>query len=598
MGPAADAGPGLAKAFGLSLLLGCFIGITNHSQDMKKLLLLVLSLWCLSGGLKAQIVITEIMYNPPESGVDSLEFLEFYNNSSAPVNLEGWYLYGVNFTFPNVTLNPGQYLVTAVNATALSNQLGVSALQWGPNSALSNTGELILLLNPAADTIFRVQYSSSAPWPVEAAGNGASLVLCDPNSDPGLPSNWRAATTSTGVTINNRLIYANPGAPSQCPSGVVANDDTAVAPSGEPTAINVLQNDNLPAPGNFTLTVVTPPQHGSAVVNPNGSLTYTSAGGYCGPDSLTYRLCQGGDCAEAKVRITVRCYPAYAINQINKVNSKGVADSIGVYCQLTATVYGVNLRGTTGLQFTMIDDNHDGITVFSAARNFGYTVREGDKITVRGAIAQFNGLLQIFPDTIFRLSSGNPLLTPIEVIKPDENTENKLIRIKNLRYVDINQWAPGVGAGFNVLMVSDAHPNDTVVVRIDNDVNLYNQAPPPVPFDLTGIGSQFDPDTPYVSGYQILPRYIPDVSTLSSSREVDFSAAVRLWPNPVADVLQLHLNETFDRVYLFAADGRLMTVLVRPGEYVQLPLREMAPGSYFLRLEKGLSYWTTRILKQ
>jgi len=38
-----------------------------------------------------EIVITEIMYNPPESGTDSLEFLELYNNGVEIVNLEGFY---------------------------------------------------------------------------------------------------------------------------------------------------------------------------------------------------------------------------------------------------------------------------------------------------------------------------------------------------------------------------------------------------------------------------------------------------------------------------------------------------------------------------
>jgi len=33
------------------------------------------------------IVITEIMYNPPESGTDSLEFIELMNNDTVTVNL-------------------------------------------------------------------------------------------------------------------------------------------------------------------------------------------------------------------------------------------------------------------------------------------------------------------------------------------------------------------------------------------------------------------------------------------------------------------------------------------------------------------------------
>jgi hypothetical protein len=35
--------------------------------------------------------------------------------------------------------------------------------------------------------------------------------------------------------------------------------------------------------------------------------------------------------------------------------------------------------------------------------------------------------------------------------------------------------ATGIGTGFSVYMVSDANPLDTIQVRIDNDVNLFNE---------------------------------------------------------------------------------------------------------------------------
>lgn len=564
---------------------------------MKKLTLSLLCSLCFAFSAQSQIVLTEIMYNPPEAGTDSLEYLEFYNNSANPVNLEGWYLFGVNFTFPDMVLNPGQYVVTAVNAAAIFNQFGVSALQWGQNSALNNSGELILLLNPAGDTISRVFYSNVAPWPTEAAGNGASLVLCDPNSDTSLPSSWKAATTSTGVTINNRLIYANPGAASQCPSGVTAVNDAVFAISGLSSNFNVLLNDILPGATNPVVTIVTAPQHGTSMVNPDFTIAYTPNTGYCGTDALVYRVCEGSDCAQAAVNITVRCYPARAISQMDGTDADGVADSVGVLCALTATVYGVNLRGTNGLQFTMIDDDNDGITVFSTTSNFGYTVKQGDRITVYGSINQFNGLLQIFPDVLFKISENNPLVAPLVVLNHDENTENKLMRINNLRYIDPAQWATGQGTGFSVFMVSDANLSDTIQVRIDDNVDLFNQPPPPAPFNLTGIGSQFDPVVPYSEGYQIIPRYIADVSSLVSSKTVDFSASVRIAPNPTSEVLRIQTDVRFDAVRIFGADGRLVTVLSKPGQQVEIPVQHWANGTYLVQFEQAGAVWTTRVVK-
>ncbi|MEQ1744511.1 MAG: lamin tail domain-containing protein [Saprospiraceae bacterium] len=563
---------------------------------MKKFTLSLLVSLCLALGAHAQIVISEIMYNPPEAGTDSLEYIEFYNNSANPVNMEGWYLFGVNFTFPAITLNPGQYVVTAVNATALFNQLGVTAQQWGINSALNNSGELLLLLNPAADTIDRVFYTNMPPWPTEAAGNGASLVLCDFNSDNSLPESWKAATTPTGVTINNKAIFANPGGPSNCPVGVTAIADNFSIISGIASSLDVLLNDVLPGTGNPVVTITASAQHGTATVNPDNTISYTSTGGYCGVDQFTYQVCKGTDCDQAVVTITVRCYTPYTIDQINGINAEGAADSLGVLCELTATVYGVNLRAT-GLQFTMIDDNNDGITVFSAAQNFGYTVKQGDKITVRGAINQFNGLLQIFPDALVKVSDNNPLVTPLAVLVHSENTESKLIRINNLRYTDPAQWATGTGTGFSVFMVSDANPQDTIQVRIDDNVDLFNQPAPPVPFNLTGIGGQFDNATPFSSGYQIAPRYTADVSSLVGLVNTDFSAEVRLSPNPASDVLRIQTDMPFDALRIFGADGRLIFVTTQPTPFVEIPVANIANGVYVVRFEKDGAAWATRFVK-
>jgi hypothetical protein len=48
-------------------------------------------------------------------------------------------------------------------------------------------------------------------------------------------------------------------------------------------------------------------------------------------------------------------------------------------------------------------------------------------------------------------------------------------------------------------------------MRIDSDCDLFGTNPPLGTFNVVGIGSQFDTESPYTSGYQLFPRSIFDV---------------------------------------------------------------------------------------
>ena len=110
-----------------------------------------------------KLVITEIMYNPPESGTDSLEFIELYNNDTVPVNLlDLYFAEGVSFVFPDMDLAPGGFVVVGKDDSALYRTFGISALKWTSGS-LTNTGELILLKDGFGHTVDSVDYEDSAP---------------------------------------------------------------------------------------------------------------------------------------------------------------------------------------------------------------------------------------------------------------------------------------------------------------------------------------------------------------------------------------------------------------------------------------------------
>ena len=153
-----------------------------------------------------KIVITEIMYNPPESGTDSLEYIELYNDEPVALNLRKYYFSeGVTFTFPDFMINSNEFVLIAKNASAIASTFGVMALQWTSGS-LSNSGELIRLKDSLHFTIDSVHYGNALPWDPLANGHGPSLELCDPESDNSNAQNWThaleyAATNNAGDTI-------------------------------------------------------------------------------------------------------------------------------------------------------------------------------------------------------------------------------------------------------------------------------------------------------------------------------------------------------------------------------------------------------------
>jgi hypothetical protein len=159
------------------------------------------------------LVITEIMYNPPESGTDSLEFIEIYNNGNDEVFLTGFgFSSGIEYLFPEMALQAGDFLVLAVNSDAMLGTFGVEAIQW-TGGALSNSGELIELIDNFGNVVDAVQYDDALPWDTLADGNGPSLVLCNPDDDNSIATNWLVSAEFAAVNAAGDSIFATPGGP-------------------------------------------------------------------------------------------------------------------------------------------------------------------------------------------------------------------------------------------------------------------------------------------------------------------------------------------------------------------------------------------------
>ena len=86
---------------------------------------------------------------------------------------------------------------------------------------------------------------------------------------------------------------------------VALDDSYSVAQNSSNNAFNVLANDSDPDGGTLTISAVTPPANGSAIIV-GGQVRYTPTTGYLGPDSFTYTITDGqGGSATATVRVTV-----------------------------------------------------------------------------------------------------------------------------------------------------------------------------------------------------------------------------------------------------------------------------------------------------
>lgn len=195
------------------------------------------------------------------------------------------------------------------------------------------------------------------------------------------------------------------------------------------------------------------------------------------------------------------------IGDYKGVDASGVADSVGANVRFKGIVTSVDFRGN-GLEF-FIQDATGGLGLFNSSKTFGYTVAIGDSVEVSGPISQFNGLIQVSAlDTVILLGQG-VVPAPMVVDSLGEATEGMLIRINGATVVNPSQWPTAAGQSRSVDIQVGAR---VLTLRIDADTDIDgNVAAPTGPFDVIGIGSQFDNSNPFTSGYQILPRLQSDI---------------------------------------------------------------------------------------
>jgi hypothetical protein len=140
------------------------------------------------GPVAENLRITEIMYHPQETGDPNdpnEEFIELKNIGTEPFNLNlVRFTNGIDFTFPDIDLAPGQVIVIVKNSQVFKNRYGTDIIVAGQYSgSLANNGERIRLEDAVGQTILDFEYSDE--WYSMTDGRGYSLIVLNPEqSDP------------------------------------------------------------------------------------------------------------------------------------------------------------------------------------------------------------------------------------------------------------------------------------------------------------------------------------------------------------------------------------------------------------------------------
>lgn len=159
----------------------------------------------------------------------------------------------------------------------------------------------------------------------------------------------------------------------------VAINDTLSTFNDTPVTGNVLTNDTDPEGDLLVAAKVSDPAHGTVVVNPDGTFTYSPAAGYFGADQFLYKVCDNGipsQCDTALVYINV------IYNFVN-VAPIAVNDNYTILTGNTLTVAapGVITNDVDAdkqlLVATLLNDVTKGVLAFNSDGSFTYTPNSG-----------------------------------------------------------------------------------------------------------------------------------------------------------------------------------------------------------------------------
>ena len=200
---------------------------------------------------KNDIIVSELLADPdPVIGLPPAEFIEIYNRSSNPFDLNGWKLTdgSSTATFSAQLILPNQYWIvtSSANAALFSSYQNVIGVSNFPS--LNNSGDLVLLKASSGLTVDSLNYSLSWYRDADKQQGGWSLERIDLTKTSTDPINWVASQDVTGGTPGkqNSWFGKNPDvSPPKLVSLIVKSDSQLELTFDEPLDQNSIVNSNF-----------------------------------------------------------------------------------------------------------------------------------------------------------------------------------------------------------------------------------------------------------------------------------------------------------------------------------------------------------------
>ncbi|MCB0487678.1 MAG: lamin tail domain-containing protein [Cyclobacteriaceae bacterium] len=149
------------------------------------------------------IVISEIMADQsPLVGLPDAEFIELYNRSSKPFDIEGWVFTdgSSKAVFEKRLLLPNEYIVVTANANVTKFGMTTNIVGVSNFPTLNNSSDTLVIKTAAGQRIDSVNYDLSWYHDLDKQEGGWSLEIIDPDNLCEGQKNWTASESERGGT--------------------------------------------------------------------------------------------------------------------------------------------------------------------------------------------------------------------------------------------------------------------------------------------------------------------------------------------------------------------------------------------------------------